>query len=293
MTDPAFKPDPPVARRAVFFIPGFDPFGPRRYRELYRKQAAAQAAASGYEIAVKGTPRDGEYSWTITADIDGQRTESGMTVLRWNDLVRGAMGRTVWDSYREMLSTVWLYVSSGAFRALWRLRPVPMLIALYPPIIMALYVVIATWLAWELGEWIGGLPGLALGLVLFVGLVILSRRRDRWLKVYYLMSDYAFTAQDRGATPAELAARLDTYAGRDARALGEGVDEVHLDGHRTRARLAVQPNAREPEERAFDNAELYDYFRITGGPETLRSRFGARGSTASRIETVLSPHRDI
>ncbi|MEL6678413.1 MAG: hypothetical protein AAFQ51_06875, partial [Pseudomonadota bacterium] len=163
MTDPAFQPDPPVARRAVFFIPGFDPFGPRRYRELYRKQAAVQAAASGYEIAVKGTPGDGEYSWTITADIDGQRTESVMTVLRWNDLVRGAMGRTVWDSYREMLSTVWLYVSSGAFRALWRLRPVPMLIALYPPIIMLLYVVIATWLAWELGEWIGGLPGLGGG----------------------------------------------------------------------------------------------------------------------------------
>ncbi|MEL6678412.1 MAG: hypothetical protein AAFQ51_06870, partial [Pseudomonadota bacterium] len=246
------------------------------------------------------------------------------------------------------------------------------------------------------GEWIGGLPGLALGLALFVGLVILSRRRDRWLKVYYLMSDYAFTAQDRGATPAELAARLGTFAGRVARALGDGVDEVVVVGHSTGAQLAVQTLARVPEDprlclltlgqvipmvsflpgardlrrdlhtvasrpdifwldvstpadgacfalsdpvavtgvrppegvvtgpkvvspaygrtlsprqqqelrrryfhkhiqylRAFENAELYDYFRITGGPETLRSRFGARGSTASRIETVLSPHRDI
>ena len=41
-----------VRRRRVFYIPGYDPFPPRRYRELYRREGAAQAAVSGYEIAL-------------------------------------------------------------------------------------------------------------------------------------------------------------------------------------------------------------------------------------------------
>ncbi|MGR3686217.1 MAG: hypothetical protein ACU0D5_08265 [Paracoccaceae bacterium] len=42
-----------VKRRRVFYIPGYDPIHPRRYRELYRKEGAAQAAVSGYEIALR------------------------------------------------------------------------------------------------------------------------------------------------------------------------------------------------------------------------------------------------
>jgi hypothetical protein len=32
-----------VFRRRVFYIPGFDPFPPRRYRELYRTESQEQA----------------------------------------------------------------------------------------------------------------------------------------------------------------------------------------------------------------------------------------------------------
>ena len=32
-----------VFRRRVFYIPGYDPVHPRRYRELYRKEGALQA----------------------------------------------------------------------------------------------------------------------------------------------------------------------------------------------------------------------------------------------------------
>ena len=43
------KADQRVFRRRVFYIPGYDPFHPRRYRELYRKEAAVQAAADTRE----------------------------------------------------------------------------------------------------------------------------------------------------------------------------------------------------------------------------------------------------
>ena len=37
-------------RRKVLYIPGFDPFPPRRYRELFRRESAMQADISGYRI---------------------------------------------------------------------------------------------------------------------------------------------------------------------------------------------------------------------------------------------------
>ena len=53
---------PQVCKRRVFYIPGFDPHPPRRYRELYRTEGARQAGISGYEIEI--SPREGEnYGW--------------------------------------------------------------------------------------------------------------------------------------------------------------------------------------------------------------------------------------
>ena len=45
-------PQPKVHRRKVFYIPGYDPFPARRYRELYRSEGAKQAEISGYGLQV-------------------------------------------------------------------------------------------------------------------------------------------------------------------------------------------------------------------------------------------------
>ena len=47
------KADQRSFRRRVFYIPGYDPIHPRRYRELYRKEGQAQAAISGYGLSLK------------------------------------------------------------------------------------------------------------------------------------------------------------------------------------------------------------------------------------------------
>ena len=49
---PPAQHSPAVRRRRVIYVPGYDPFHARRYRELYRKESAAQAAVSGYQITV-------------------------------------------------------------------------------------------------------------------------------------------------------------------------------------------------------------------------------------------------
>ena len=48
-----------VRKRRVFYIPGYDPIHPRRYRELYRKEGAAQAKISGYDIELAAKKGDG------------------------------------------------------------------------------------------------------------------------------------------------------------------------------------------------------------------------------------------
>jgi hypothetical protein len=230
-----------VFRRHVLYIPGYDPFPPRRYRELYRTEGAAQAAISGYRLAVQ--PRAGEtYGWQVVAEIEGRAVETEVEVLVWSDLVKGSMGRGVFGTYAQLARTAWLYLHSGALRRLIRLRKGPMIAALYPAVALVAQAMVALLVA-GLVLWLGG--GLPFGLVwvLAVGVawVVLEgfRRIDHRLFVYYLMHDYAFTTVEGGAYPAVLEARLAAFRARVRMALVSGVDEVLVVGHSSGVHLGV------------------------------------------------------
>ncbi|MBL9053474.1 MAG: hypothetical protein JNN02_07060, partial [Tabrizicola sp.] len=78
-------------RRHVLYIPGYDPFPPRRYREFYRKEGASQAGISGYELALQ--PRQGAgYGWRVSTMME-RAAEAEVEVLIWDDLVKGSMQR--------------------------------------------------------------------------------------------------------------------------------------------------------------------------------------------------------
>jgi hypothetical protein len=121
-----------VRRRRVYYIPGYDPFHPRRYRELYRRESAEQAAISGYEIALAAKQGGGPYGWHVSARIDGQPVEADIEVLVWSDLVRSSMAASIPATYWQMIRTGWIYIASGALRRLMWLRKGPVIAALYP-----------------------------------------------------------------------------------------------------------------------------------------------------------------
>ncbi|MEL7202297.1 MAG: hypothetical protein AAGK25_11955, partial [Pseudomonadota bacterium] len=73
-----------VKRRRVFYIPGYDPIHPRRYRELYRKESAAQAAISGYDIALHANNGQAHFGWQVDARIDGRQVRADVDVLVWS-----------------------------------------------------------------------------------------------------------------------------------------------------------------------------------------------------------------
>ena len=66
----------PPFRRKVLYLPGYDPIPPRRYRELYRREAAAQALISGYRIESATRQDETGFGWAIRGDFDGRETEA-------------------------------------------------------------------------------------------------------------------------------------------------------------------------------------------------------------------------
>ena len=121
-----------VTRRRVFYIPGYDPIHPRRYRELYRKEGAAQAAISGYDIALEPNSGSENYGWQVKGLIGGVEVDAQVDVLVWSDIVRESMNTSIPATYLQLLRTAWVYIASGALWRLMKLRKGPVIAALYP-----------------------------------------------------------------------------------------------------------------------------------------------------------------
>lgn len=235
-----------VRRRRVFYIPGYDPIHPRRYRELYRKEGAAQAGISSYDLTLKPKTGGGHYGWQVDAVIDDAPVHADVEVLVWSDIVRDSMDASIPGTYAQLVRTAWTYIASGALRRLMRLRKGPVIAALYPVgmLLVQLLVALAVWAVFwaagrgmldSLGAWIGA----AIGTVAFVALLRWFKSKDGKFFAYYLMHDYAYSAASRGANPAPLEARMAQFQDSLAGALQDDVDEVLVVGHSSGAHLGV------------------------------------------------------
>ena len=231
-----------LRRRRVFYIPGYDPIHPRRYRELYRSEGRAQAEISGYEIAVSAKAGDGPYGWHVVSTQDGAEVQTDIEVLVWSDIVRDSMARSIPETYWQLACTAWIYILTGTLWRLMQLRKGPVIAALYPVGMLLVQLLAALLLAWGLGAGLGFFIGAvawipALGAAF--GLMRWFRRIDNRLFAYYLMHDYAYSARLRGAIAPELQARLGQFTDLIEQALEDDVDEVLVVGHSSGAHLGV------------------------------------------------------
>ncbi|MDD7970502.1 hypothetical protein [Roseinatronobacter alkalisoli] len=239
-----------VKRRHVFYIPGYDPFPPRRYRELYRTESAQQARISGYQISQRPMPAsDGPYGWHVNAHVDGQESETDIVILQWSDIVRDSMQAGIWATYALLVRTAWVYFSGGVMFRLFRLRAGPGIAAMYPVVMLlgqlvtalAVAALVGWGLAHILPQWLGYLLGLGVVVPILHGF----RRIDGKFFVHYLLLDFAFTAKHRGRNPPELDARLDEFAALIAASLqNPDLDEVLVVGHSSGVHLGVSVLAR-------------------------------------------------
>ncbi|SFE01684.1 hypothetical protein [Roseivivax sediminis] len=239
-----------VRRRRVFYIPGYDPIHPRRYRELYRKEGAAQAEISGYDLTLRPKTTKGPYGWHVDARIGDADSAADIEVLVWSDIVRGSMSNTIPATYAQLVRTAWTYVASGALRRLMRLRKGPVIAALYPIGMLLVQLLVALALGAAViavaAELLGPVSGLLAGTVGLLSGGALAALVLRWFKkkdgtflAYYLMHDYAYSARWNGASPAPLERRMAEFADTIAAALTDGADEVLVVGHSSGAHLGV------------------------------------------------------
>ena len=234
--------DRSVTRRRVIYIPGYDPFHPRRYRELYRKEAAAQAEISGYDLTLKPRKGKGPYGWSVEAEIEGAETQTQIDVLVWSDIVKDSMSSTILGTYVELARTAWAYIGTGALFRLMRLRKGPVIAALYPVAFLLIQLILACLLAWGAGRLLGWAihPWAALaGLAVIPPLLMWFRKKDNKVFAYYLMHDYAYSAQSMGANPPELEERMEAFKDTIAEAMMSEADEVLVVGHSSGAHLGV------------------------------------------------------
>ena len=253
-------PAQPVSRRIVFYIPGYDPIPPRRYRELYRIEGAKQAAICGYTLKVVGRNGAETYGWNAGMTSGDQHTSARIEFLKWNDIVQNSMQFNILQTYFRMFATLGYYIRTGALLRLFRLRPQPMIAALYPVFMLSSQLAVAA-LAGRIVR--HGLTNIALlpfplalvaGLSMTVALLMLFRKYDGRIYGYYLALDYVFSAQNGGAIPSALAPRLAEFSRRIQTAIAQGFVEVLIVGHSTGAHLAVDVAAKALKRRAAISA---------------------------------------
>lgn len=232
-----------VKKRRVFYIPGFDPFPPRRYRELYRTEGADQAKISGYDLTIAADPNSPGYGWHVTGKFDGQLVVTDYHVLVWSDIVQQGMAKSVVGTYVQLVRTSWIYLSSGALYRLAHLRAGPVVAALYPIVVLLLQLVFAFVVgsvAAGLVGWVAGdVIGFLIGVAAFAVCLTLFQKYDGRIFAYYLMHDYAFSAGDWGRNPVVLDERIAAFAAEINSAHDAGTDEVLVVGHSSGAQLGV------------------------------------------------------
>ena len=257
-----------VKNRKVFFVPGYDPIHPRRYRELYRTEAAAQSLISGYDIGI--APKKSEhYGWWVESRMDGETVDAQFEVLVWSDIVRNSMVSTIPATYLLLVRTALIYIGSGTLRRLMWLRKGPVIAALYPVGMLIFQLLVAILLGFLVGSLLGLmlilgarammtfinnewsdliLTGLNISCIVVqwsIGIWIAAltlrwfKKKDGRFLAYYLMHDFAFSSQARGANLPDLEVRMAEFRGIITRALEGDVDEVLVIGHSSGAHLAV------------------------------------------------------
>lgn len=259
ITEPdSMSPDrAPVARRKVFYVSGFDPLGPRRYRELHRSEGRLQAEISGYDFGLEGASRGdtGSYRWKTSLSDGGSETVADLEFLAWDDIVRHSIRPSLLYVYGLMFRTFWVYLSSGAIASMLKLRSGPLIAGLVPAAVMVFYLIYA------------GMVGLALGLIATRGLglaipvgwlagsagalltMLATRYLEEQMMVYFMVNDLGYTAVRGGAYPDPVDERLDDFAEVIAGAMASPeYDEVLVVGHSSGAQLAVTAIARAVEQ---------------------------------------------
>jgi len=248
---------PPVRRRHVFYVSGFDPNGPSRYHKLYSDGAGQQAAAGGPPIEVGARNRIDAHTmgWTVRQqDGPGEAgaVDTRYVFPRWDSIIRDHWWQDQAPQVVDLLRTSWLYLRTGA---LWKMvrqswpvfvclfGPFFLLLALLPGAAAGLAALAALAIAWRADAPLHGPAAAVAGIgVLALWWVYWARRHWR---TQWILRGYAFVGRMADGGVPGLDSRLDAMAEALCRQAREATDdEILLVGHSLGTIMAVSVLAR-------------------------------------------------
>jgi hypothetical protein len=242
-SDPAAQ---PVRKRCVFYLSGFDPKGAAHYHALYRDEAVAQAAVSGLTVTVgrRQKTAEGNAFWDLSASPPEGAVETRYEFLRWDDIVRQHWPRSQARLVKDLITTTWLNLRTGA---LWRMFKLawPPVLAIFLPFVLLCAVVsgaplLALLAAWATPPSWGTWGAVLLSLAAVTGWLALALQLEKKFNMAWLLRSYAFTARQAGGLVPQLDARLEQHAETLLARICSGVDdEVLVVGHSSGSMMAA------------------------------------------------------
>jgi hypothetical protein len=236
----------PVRKRCVFYLSGFDPKGAAHYHALYRDEAAAQAQVSGLDVTVGRRQKTaaGNAFWEVSANPPEGAVETRYEFLRWDDIVRQHWPRSQGRLVKDLVTTTWLNLGTGA---LWRMFKLawPPVLAIFLPFVLLCAVVLGAPLLAALAysvtppSWGAWAPGL-LALATLAGWSGLAMQLEKKFNMAWLLRSYAFTARQAAGEAPELDARLTQHAQTLLARIHRAVDdEILVVGHSSGTMMAA------------------------------------------------------
>ena len=201
--------------------------------------------------AVRPSISPASIRWQVEHQREGLDTHTEFEFLGWDDIVRHSIRPSLGYVYGLMFRTLWIYLSSGAIRAMLRLRSGPLIAGLVPAFLMIFYLLYAGMIGLSAGLIAAGPFGAPLWLALIAGsgaataAMYGTRFFEEQMMIYFMVNDLGYSAHQGGKYPEPLCNRLDEFAERIHDALTSGhYDEVLVVGHSSGAQLAVSAISR-------------------------------------------------
>lgn len=235
-----------VHRRRLLFIPGYDPRSPGAYHRIWAEEAPKQAAVSGARIEIG--PRRSEQgpfmNWTVRRTERGRETETRVTLMRWDDLVRARWLRGPWRTMADVPRYTAALARAGGF-ALVRRRARPAWLCMITPPVLLGALTLALAAAVLAAALVHPLAGLAMLAAAPWIAAWLWTRIDALAGVGWASQSLSYMAAVAAGPRPEEDARVDLFAERLIGAADEGwADEVVLAGFSQGAAQAVRTLAR-------------------------------------------------
>jgi pimeloyl-ACP methyl ester carboxylesterase len=235
-----------VSRRLVLYHSGFDPRGPRYYHQLYRAQAAKQAAVGGYQMEVGARKRieDHILRWDVRYRNDDTVVETEYLFCEWDDIVRKFWVKNPLSLAWITLTASWRALRTGVFSKTFGWSWPAGVTATMPVFVILALALVTAGLAIT-GGLTMGVPGAVAGLAIGAVLLWLAYQLEQKFNLTWVGRILSFHEREEQSRTHLLDQRREQFADYLRNRLTDDLyDEILVVGHSYGAILAIATVAR-------------------------------------------------